>query len=336
MYAEFAERCELTVKTRSDRELWIQCWQPVYDIEPIDPGSDHMIDTAEIIPVEGGVVIQREHRSHIFLRNSAHIAGSTEFVCVAYHHDASSIYEFETGPMHFGPGEIHVIDYGHEARGIHYQGKVTGIAVPRSMVQLPLAKSRPGFTIGRESPIGRIVYPAFQDMVRAIELGPSFDPEQSVTRLIALLRATLGIEKHHDSNVRIMRHAQLQAILGFIEQHLSDFEFTIDRIYADFGVSRSTLYRMFMPYGGVRRYIQDRRTQAAVIDLATRPYRRGTISRTSDRWGFSSESNFSRAVRQSFGVSPGSIASADKSLAVREQHAPFFSAWLEPFLRTPQ
>lgn len=88
-----------------------------------------------------------------------------------------------------------------------------------------------------------------------------------------------------------------------IQQHLSRPDFSPDELCRMIGASRSRLYRVFEPLGGVSHYVQRQRLRQARIMLATsRPAI--SISRISELVGFSDLSSFSRAFRREYGASP--------------------------------
>ena len=72
------------------------------------------------------------------------------------------------------------------------------------------------------------------------------------------------------------------------------------------GVSRSTLYRLFEPHGGVSAFIQSRRLARAFLALAN-PAERRSIADVAYANGFVSASHFNRAFRAEFGVRPGEL-----------------------------
>lgn len=74
------------------------------------------------------------------------------------------------------------------------------------------------------------------------------------------------------------------------------------------GVSRSTLYRMFEPYGGVVHYVQKMRLDRVLDDLSD-PTMTGnlTIGEIAARRGFHNTPAFNRAFKRHFGCTPGDI-----------------------------
>jgi len=83
-------------------------------------------------------------------------------------------------------------------------------------------------------------------------------------------------------------------------------QLSAQHICAVLGVSRSRLYRLFEPLGGVAQYIQSRRLakiRAALLD----PRDRRLISDLAYTHGFVSAAHFSRCFRRHFGCAPGDI-----------------------------
>jgi AraC-like DNA-binding protein len=79
---------------------------------------------------------------------------------------------------------------------------------------------------------------------------------------------------------------------------------TVEALCINLNMSRSTLYRLFEPLGGVRAYIQERRLRRSTEVLLSE---RGGGMRICDiayAWGFVSEAHYSRAFRQRYGMTP--------------------------------
>jgi AraC-like DNA-binding protein len=107
-----------------------------------------------------------------------------------------------------------------------------------------------------------------------------------------------------------------------IDERLTDCHLSSDMLCVELGVSRSRLYRMFEPLGGVVSYIRKRRllrTREALSDIAdTR-----SISRIAEQWGFIDASTYSRAFRHEFHISPKQardVGWASGGLAVTREH----------------
>jgi AraC-like DNA-binding protein len=104
-----------------------------------------------------------------------------------------------------------------------------------------------------------------------------------------------------------MRH-----IRDIIDRNLGSWSLHTGRICKLAGVSRSSLYRMFEPYGGVVRYVQRQRLRRA-HDLLADPTCVRKISLIANDYCFSDSSTFSRAFRQEFGYSPSDLKKRSES-----------------------
>jgi len=88
-----------------------------------------------------------------------------------------------------------------------------------------------------------------------------------------------------------------------IAARLADRDLTPEKLCQELGISRSRLYRIFEPVGGVSNYIRRRRllkTRDALGDSADG----SPISSIAEKWGFMDPSTYSRAFRKEFGISP--------------------------------
>jgi len=106
----------------------------------------------------------------------------------------------------------------------------------------------------------------------------------------------------------------LQRAKRQIDAHLHDPDWGAQELAAELRLSRSTLYRVFEPYGGVAECIRERRLARAHILLASQDKRR-TIGEIALSVGFLNDTSFSRAFRQAFGYSPREAREAIASSA---------------------
>lgn len=96
--------------------------------------------------------------------------------------------------------------------------------------------------------------------------------------------------------------ARLRAAKRFIRAHLTA-PIKIDAMSKALGMSRSQLYRLFEPEGGIARYA-NRQRLAAVRSALDDPLDRRTIGEIGDAYGFTSGAVLAQAFKQAFGLSP--------------------------------
>jgi len=101
--------------------------------------------------------------------------------------------------------------------------------------------------------------------------------------------------------------ALLRSARKLVEERLVDSEFGAQDLCAALRISRSTLYRLFEPLGGVAQYIKERRL-ARVHQILSQADGRQPIARLAEDHGFRSPAHFSKAFRLQFGYSPREAA----------------------------
>jgi len=103
------------------------------------------------------------------------------------------------------------------------------------------------------------------------------------------------LDNHH--------HSLISTIQQWLDSNLYRSDLDAASIAAAFHLSRSTLYELFRPWGGIRTYLQARRLEMAreMLDSADSSL---SISQLAIRLGFRSVSSFSRAFSDRWGLSP--------------------------------
>lgn len=104
-----------------------------------------------------------------------------------------------------------------------------------------------------------------------------------------------------DTEKDISRHQQVDQILSFINQHISE-DFSLDQLSAHFYLSSSYLCRIFKNATGttINKYVTAKRITLAKA-LLTDGY---SVTETCERCGFNDYSNFLKSFTKATGVSP--------------------------------
>ena len=98
----------------------------------------------------------------------------------------------------------------------------------------------------------------------------------------------------------------LERARRLVQGKLFDSDFRIDAVARELGVSRTRLYRLFEPYGGVAHYLQRRRLIDAHAVLAD-PCDQRRIVDIAEQRCFTDGAEFSRAFRREFGYTPSDV-----------------------------
>jgi AraC-like DNA-binding protein len=89
-----------------------------------------------------------------------------------------------------------------------------------------------------------------------------------------------------------------------VQDHLFDVDLKPAGIARALGLSRSALYRVAEPLGGIARYIQNKRLEHAHRCLSTKGLPPTTVTGLAHELGFGSEATFRRLFKKKYGVSP--------------------------------
>lgn len=109
--------------------------------------------------------------------------------------------------------------------------------------------------------------------------------------------------------------ARLTAARRYIDARLSSPDLSPSVIEDHLGMSRSALYRLFEPFGGVAYYINQRRMSRAFQCIAADVQGVRRIGDIASSVGIVSEAGFSRAFRRSFGICPREARAAARQAA---------------------
>ncbi|WP_431858156.1 helix-turn-helix domain-containing protein [Azospirillum sp.] len=203
-------------------------------------------------------------------------------------------------------GDVCVIDLAQPLATVDRTFANLTLCIPREMLAplLPAPDALHGLVIPGHSAVGALLGGHIRSLHAAAE-GLSARDALAVARGSAgFVAGCLGPKLDALDLVRPEMHAaRLNAIKRCIEDNLADPEFGAADICRTFGMSRPTLYRLFEPMGGVSAYILQRRLARSMAELVSAGQRQ-RIADIAYKWGFGSETSFSRAFRTAFGLSP--------------------------------
>lgn len=240
------------------------------------------------------------------------------------------------GPRSVEPGQIVLFDMTQPMRNEADQAHILTFSVAREIVEsaVPDASRLHGHILSSDM-CGLLA----DYMMSLVNRAPTLAAPAAAgaTRVFAtLLTSALNAGVPHALDPAAM--TRLERARRHIEQHLASPDLGPDTIASAIGVSRSTLYALFQPLGGVAKYIQTRRLARLRAALA-RPTETRLVAQLCYESGFASESHASRAFKQVYGMPPGQFRTSMYDVsqagnAASDHLRPVFYDWVQ-FLQKP-
>lgn len=281
---------------------WIALWAPIQTLillHPRRPDATNSFGSK----VDGDIAgVRVATGCELFQHGQVQLERSGGLISVQRLHSGFAAIEYPDCNYVQRPGMITINDYKQSFRGSHHNAEIEQVLIPRSVLGLTDADPVSPVLLDLDSRRGR-------QLAQQLDQFFAPGPERSFESEVLKSAVTSEIEESWRpvSDREEWWIGRRNLIRKYIDTHLEDPNLGPLQICELFNMSRATLYRMFEPDGGVRRRIQDRRLFAAIWDLATSGIQRGRLSQVSERWGFSSDANFNRAVKLAFGRPPGTL-----------------------------
>lgn len=160
-------------------------------------------------------------------------------------------------------------------------------------------------TISAEDPLTTLLRDQMISLHRLGEFMTASQATEVSSSIVALAAACMNSSSHEvPGGFQAINRATLHKAKRMIEQNLHDPSLNATRAAMLAGVSRTRLYELFEPHGGVANHIRERRLRRAMSMLVDREQSHLKIGAIALRCGFADESTFSRAFRKRYGTSP--------------------------------
>ncbi|MCJ2048668.1 helix-turn-helix domain-containing protein [Methylobacterium sp. J-070] len=214
------------------------------------------------------------------------------------------------GERDCAPGDICLFDLSRplSASSTDYQALTVVLPRPLFGADQGALDTLHGAVIRGETPFGRMLN-AHLRALRAHATGFSAAEAAAAAQATAVLLGTAALGTSGDARAGAAPDGApfLLLMRRFIEAELAAPDLNAETLGRRFGVSRSALYRLFAPLGGVSGYVRQRRLARAYRDLAAGDGRFARISEIAYRCGFESAAHFAQAFRAEFGCAPRDV-----------------------------
>lgn len=239
--------------------------------------------------------------------------------------------------MEVRPGDITVFELDRPLRTFAQPSRVLSLIVPRALADEAFGSPGTdlhGTVLRADNPLGGLLSDHLASLHRRLPTIALADAPAVVHATTQMLAACLRPSRRTQAEAQDALHGvTLERIQQHIGRHLGT-PLAPDTLCGRFGISRSLLYRLFEPLGGVAHYVQQRRLQRAYHALANPANQRLRVAEIAARMGFASEAHFSRAFRAAFGLTPSDArAMGTAGRAAAGTGAPASSAEYADWLR---
>lgn len=214
-------------------------------------------------------------------------------------------------------GRIHLVDMSRRYRTVVSKVATQGVIIPHDTIGYDPSADPAYVSTDRSMPEARLLELAHASFCRAAETEADSAPHLAATFVSLVQRLLLGQPDRRSESQRV--RDRLTILKAYITRHLDDLELSTEHLCRVFGLSRSSLYRLFEQHGGVARYISDRRLDRCFADLLAARRKRGQVRRVAERWGFFQPGNFHRRFRERFDLAPSECIGSSSALVPRER-----------------
>lgn len=288
--------------------------RPVFDSAPLCaerafPFSAAAYRLDDVLP------LRMSYGRHVRIRGPRQARrDATDQIAVRFHLRGRNLMSVGDHPIVIGPELVYLYDVRHEMRCEVSAGETIGAVLPYRRIDLRPFHHTPVIAWPIASPKGRLLVNAVMTLWSELPTLSGEDAADVAAGLAGLINGLIGSHRTAEQ-AAVVERATLAAMLAHIDRHLDDLTLDVPTLCRRFQCSRSRLYALFRPLGGVERYIRERRLQRCFNELLTMAPRRGRVTALVERWGFEDHSHLHRAFKARFGIAPSEIAGAGVAVA---------------------
>lgn len=243
-----------------------------------------------------------------------------DYYMIQTHLTGSQVMQVGSREVECRPGELMIIDLAEQHDAITTDFTQLTLVVPRQLLSRHLLHpdSQEGRVLKADMALARLAVNHMKTLYSMLGGFSQAEALQIIEPTLLLMASALnGSMQKVENGGAGVAVSLLAAAKVHIERNLHG-ALSADSLCAALGYSRSTLYRLFEPLGGVRAYIQERRLRRSAEALLADQHRHRRICDIAYNWGFVSEAHYSRAFRQRYDMSPTDARQA-RSLLKQKQ-----------------
>jgi AraC-like DNA-binding protein len=285
----------------------------------------------------GMLIVQQRAPAHSYVRSAAKLRSSSiDHWYIAVPHTGRSWTEVDRRVAENPPGNLEIRSLGYPFRGRTTESESLFVYLPRDL----FADATTSLDARNNSILSGNFADLLLDYLNSVEARLRSLTVDDLPRIVHATRSMIIAclsppAEHAAATEQLASVALMERARRYVHNNLDAAHLTPDSMCRALGVSRSRLYQLFEPSGGVLHYIQSRRLLAAHVALSD-PVDSRRIVTIAEAVGFSSAANFSRAFSKEFGYSPREVRNSvvlprpfySVSPAEHEK-TPSFEGWLK-------
>lgn len=293
-------------------DLWKDSISTIFSV---DAGSDirkHNFYAHLDAYMFGNVFLARtESRGQEWSRTSAEIAkDGMDHYMIQYFEEGAMFFEHKSRQKKLGTGCLIVFDLARQCASQTNDFANVSLVVARHELEPYLREpdNQHLRVLSVGDPLTDLLYTHMKTLNNTVDSMSLNQASEVNSATIALIAACLNgsLNTDYDDAIASPLAATIH-VKRVIERHLADADLSAEQLAQLSGVSRSKLYTIFAPYGGVKAYVRDCRLRNAMTQLMDPHQLHRPISEIGFSLGFASESAFSRAFKQKYNMTPRDV-----------------------------
>lgn len=282
-------------------ERWRTLLAPMYAVSPITPSAPLPFGSNIAYPISDLVTHRTLLSTQRLQRDRRRVEAGPDHYIAQLYRSGRFLGTVAGKPISASRGTVTFIGRRHLLDGLLDRADAIGIAVPCDRLHgLPLEKHDLVFDVARN----RLLAARITDIYRRLPTTRANEAPALADAFVSFLRRLLDPSQAKDVLDGRELDGGVMALARMIMQaNLSRPDLSPEFIAEQMLISRSKLYRLFEPEGGVMHVVQGERLEA-VRDALADPMEMRTLGRLAEVFGFSSLSHLSRSFRKRYGIPP--------------------------------
>jgi len=239
-----------------------------------------------------------------FVRDQRHITGRTDdFLILQHQYKGSELLQMEQGIVRIEAGNLYLRDWSFAFDSRTTDMRLDSILIPRHRLHSAVIHepNNPVLSFSTSRPDGELLASLLSKLFTQLPRIALGEAEVLARAFLGFVDGLLG-HRANDEPGRTLGAMEQFLLIRLRQEGLSAAD-----LCRQFRVSRSRVYRLFEPHGGVHAYIKRARLERCYADLLGADPEHTRISDVAFSWGFQDNSLFSRQFRAQFGRSPSDM-----------------------------